>query len=216
MFHNGLLLCEKNIGPYFYLPKLESSLESRLWDDLFVWAQEKLGIKIGTVKACVLIENIVAACQMEEILYSLRRHSFGLNCGIWDYCASIIAKFGRDPSFLLPDRNKYVNVDKHFLKKYMELTVAICRKRGTFATSGMATLIVSASWLVHLREKGNPCIEGGYFFFAGESQRCSSESRSSQTKRNSFGVRRVYGLRCEARSSHAKSKHLPFNSEISF
>lgn len=88
---------------------------------------------------------------MEEILYTLRHHSFGLNCGIWDYCASIIAKFGRDPSFLLPDRNKYVNIDKHFLRKYMEQTVRVCHKRNTFATSGMATLLVGLPFNIQCR-----------------------------------------------------------------
>lgn len=94
MYHNGKLLYEANSGPYFYLSKLEGASEASLWNEIFVWAQNELGLPQGTIKACVLIENIVSSFELEEILYALRDHSLGLNCGIWDYCASIISKFG--------------------------------------------------------------------------------------------------------------------------
>lgn len=95
MFHNGKKLHEAGSGPYFYLSKLEAASEAKLWNDIFVWAQNELSIPQGTIKACVLIENILAAFEMDEILYALKDHSLGLNCGIWDYCASIIAKLGK-------------------------------------------------------------------------------------------------------------------------
>lgn len=94
MYHNALRLCETNSGPYFYLSKLESASEAKLWNDIFVWTQHKLGLPQGTIKACVLIENIFSVLELDEILYALREHSLGLNCGMWDYCASIIAKLG--------------------------------------------------------------------------------------------------------------------------
>lgn len=138
MYHNAMQLYEANSGPYFYLSKLEGAAEAALWNEIFVWSQLQLGLPQGTIKACVLIENIISTFELEEILYSLREHSLGLNCGIWDYCASIIAKFGHRKEFLLPDRNKYVSMERHFLKSYMRLVVGACHARGAPATGGMA------------------------------------------------------------------------------
>lgn len=95
MYHNAVKLYESNCGPYFYLSKLESASEAQLWNDIFKWTQRELGVPQGTIKACVLVENILSVFELEEILYALREHSMGLNCGIWDYCASIIAKLGK-------------------------------------------------------------------------------------------------------------------------
>ncbi|CAH1634817.1 unnamed protein product [Spodoptera littoralis] len=142
MYHNGKLLYEANSGPYFYLSKLEGATEASLWNEIFVWAQNELGLPLGTIKACVLIENIVSSFELEEILYALKNHSLGLNCGIWDYCASIISKFGDREEFLLPDRNKYVNMDRHFLNSYMKLVVGTCHARGAPATGGMAAAML--------------------------------------------------------------------------
>ncbi|KAF5300011.1 hypothetical protein FQR65_LT09267 [Abscondita terminalis] len=143
MYHNAEILAELNCGPFFYLSKLESASEAKLWNRIFVWAQQKLRLSVGTIKACVLIENIFAAFEMEEILYELRDHSLGLNCGIWDYTASIICKFGDSSNYVIPDRNKYVDADRHFLKKYMELVVTTCHSRGAPATGGMSALLVT-------------------------------------------------------------------------
>uniref|UniRef100_UPI00398F0348 malate synthase-like isoform X2 n=1 Tax=Pristiophorus japonicus TaxID=55135 RepID=UPI00398F0348 len=143
MYHNGRILFENECGPFFYLSKVESHLEAKLWNNIFVWVQKKLGLPIGSIKATVLIENILAAFEMEEILYELRDHSAGLNCGIWDYSASFINKFGRRREFLLPDRSKYVNMEKLFLKSYMDLLVKTCHKRGALATGGMAALLLT-------------------------------------------------------------------------
>ncbi|XP_066998901.2 malate synthase isoform X2 [Anabrus simplex] len=142
MFHNANKLSEMGCGPFFYLSKVEGAGEAQLWNDIFLWSQMKLGIPRGTIKACVLIENILSSFQMEEILYALREHSLGLNCGIWDYAASIICKFGHLRNFVLPDRNKYVNMERHFLKCYMQLVVRTCHRRGAHATGGMAALLL--------------------------------------------------------------------------
>nr|XP_015200428.1 PREDICTED: malate synthase, glyoxysomal-like isoform X1 [Lepisosteus oculatus]XP_015200429.1 PREDICTED: malate synthase, glyoxysomal-like isoform X1 [Lepisosteus oculatus]XP_015200430.1 PREDICTED: malate synthase, glyoxysomal-like isoform X1 [Lepisosteus oculatus] len=142
MFHNGQLLYENKSGPFFYLSKIESHLEARLWNKIFLWSEEKLGLPVGSIKATVLIENILATFEMEEILFELREHSAGLNCGIWDYSASFVNKFGHRPAFLLPDRSKYVNMEKLFLKSYMELLVKTCHRRGALATGGMAALLL--------------------------------------------------------------------------
>ncbi|XP_049878397.1 malate synthase-like [Pectinophora gossypiella] len=142
MFHNGQRLYEANSGPYFYLSKLEGASEALLWNEIFVWTQNELGLPQGTIKACVLIENIISTFELEEILYALKEHSLGLNCGIWDYCASVIAKFGERKEFLLPDRNKYVNMDRHFLDSYLRLVVATCHARGAPATGGMAAAML--------------------------------------------------------------------------
>ncbi|XP_044538240.1 malate synthase-like [Gracilinanus agilis] len=142
MFHFGKILYENESGPFFYLSKVESYEEATLWNNIFIWTQEKLSMPIGTIKATVLIESILASFEMEEILYALREHSAGLNCGIWDYSASFVAKFGHRAEFLLPDRSKYVNMEKLFLKSYMDLLVQTCHRRGALATGGMAALLL--------------------------------------------------------------------------
>ncbi|KAK2849575.1 hypothetical protein Q5P01_009409 [Channa striata] len=142
MFHCGKTLLENKSGPFFYLSKVESFMEARLWNKIFVWTQLQLGLPLGSIKATVLIENVLAAFEMEEILYELREHSAGLNCGIWDYSASFVNKFGHRPAFLLPDRSKYVNMEKHFLRSYMDLLVQTCHRRGALATGGMAALLL--------------------------------------------------------------------------
>lgn len=142
MFHCGQILFENKSGPFFYLSKVESFMEARLWNKIFVWTQQKLGLPPGSIKATVLIENVLAAFEMEEILYELRDHSAGLNCGIWDYSASFVNKFGHHQAFLLPDRSKYVNMEKRFLRSYMDLLVQTCHRRGALATGGMAALLL--------------------------------------------------------------------------
>ncbi|KAM3613346.1 uncharacterized protein V6R79_024529 [Siganus canaliculatus] len=142
MFHCGKTLFENKSGPFFYLSKVESFIEARLWNRIFVWTQQKLGLPLGCIKATVLIENVLATFEMEEILYELRDHSIGLNCGIWDYSASFVSKFGHRPAFLLPDRSKYVNMEKHFLRSYMDLLVQTCHRRGALATGGMAAVLL--------------------------------------------------------------------------
>nr|XP_014344193.1 PREDICTED: malate synthase-like [Latimeria chalumnae] len=142
MYHTGRILFENESGPFFYLSKVESYLEARLWSQIFVWTETKLGLPLGSIKATVLIENILATFEMEEILYELKAHSAGLNCGIWDYCASFVNNFGHRPEFILPDRSKYVNMEKLFLKSYMELLVQTCHRRGALATGGMAALLL--------------------------------------------------------------------------
>ncbi|XP_077984342.1 malate synthase-like [Glandiceps talaboti] len=142
MYHFGKILLDNESGPFFYLSKLEGYKEARLWNKIFTWTEQKLGLPHGCIKACVLIENILASFEMNEILYELRDHSAGLNCGIWDYCASILNKFGKRKELFLPDRNKYVDMGKHFLKSYMDLVVQTCHRRGCHATGGMAALLV--------------------------------------------------------------------------
>ncbi|MBV9264727.1 MAG: malate synthase A [Acidobacteriaceae bacterium] len=139
-FHNAAELLERGTGPYFYLPKLESHLEARLWNDVFLFAQDRLGIPRGSIRATVLIETILAAFEMEEILWELREHSAGLNCGRWDYIFSFIKKFSHDPRFVLPDRSQ-VTMDRHFLKSYVDLLVKTCHRRGIHAMGGMAAQI---------------------------------------------------------------------------
>ncbi|MEU3183598.1 malate synthase A [Streptomyces sp. NPDC006923] len=142
-FHNAKRLIERGKGPYFYLPKTESHLEARLWNDIFVFAQEYLGVAQGTVRATVLIETITAAYEMEEILYELRDHASGLNAGRWDYLFSIVKNF-RDggAKFVLPDRNA-VTMTAPFMRAYTELLVHTCHKRGAHAIGGMAAFIPS-------------------------------------------------------------------------
>jgi malate synthase len=129
-------------GRYFYLPKLESHLEARLWNDVFVWAQDRLGIPRGTIKATVLIETILAAFEMDEILYELREHSAGLNAGRWDYIFSVIKKLGHRAEFVLPDRAA-VTMAVPFMRSYCELLVKTCHRRGAHAMGGMAAFIPS-------------------------------------------------------------------------
>ncbi|MGH8170225.1 MAG: malate synthase A [Steroidobacteraceae bacterium] len=133
-------LARAGTGPYFYLPKMESHLEARLWNDVFLAAQDALGIPRGTIKATVLIETILAAFEMDEILYELREHSAGLNCGRWDYIFSFIKKFRNRRDFLLPDRAS-VTMDRHFLKSYVDLLIKTCHRRGAHAMGGMAAQI---------------------------------------------------------------------------
>ena len=139
-FHNAHNLIRNGTGPYFYLPKLESRHEARLWNDVFNAAQDHLGISRGTIRATVLIETILAAFEMDEILWELRDHSAGLNCGRWDYIFSFIKKFSNRPGFVLPDRAK-VTMTSHFLASYVELLIATCHRRGAHAMGGMAAQI---------------------------------------------------------------------------
>ena len=141
-FHNVHKLIEKGSGPYFYLPKLESSLEARLWNDVFILAQNELHIPVGTIRATVLIENILAAFEMEEILYELKEHSAGLNAGRWDYIFSVIKKFRNQPDFVLPDRAQ-ISMTVPFMRAYTELLVKTCHERGAHAIGGMAAFIPS-------------------------------------------------------------------------
>ncbi|HET9450912.1 MAG TPA: malate synthase A [Aggregicoccus sp.] len=139
-FHNARRLLERGTGPYFYLPKMESHLEARLWNDVFHLAQGELGIPAGTIKATVLIETLPAAFEMDEILYELREHSAGLNCGRWDYIFSFIKKLQADPTKVLPDRSQ-VTMDKGFLRAYSQRLIQICHRRGVHAMGGMAAFI---------------------------------------------------------------------------
>jgi len=139
-FHNARALMAKGTGPYFYLPKMESHLEARLWNDVFVFAQDYLGIPRGTIRATVLIETILAAFEMDEILYELRDHSAGLNCGRWDYIFSFIKKFRNRPDFVLPDRS-LVTMERDFLRSYVTLLIETCHRRGIHAMGGMAAQI---------------------------------------------------------------------------
>ncbi len=139
-FHNAAALLGKGTGPYFYLPKLENHLEARLWNDVFCFAQDELGMARGSIRATVLIETILAAFEMDEILYELREHSAGLNCGRWDYIFSFIKKFRAHPEFVLPDRS-LVTMERHFLGSYVELLIQTCHRRGIHAMGGMAAQI---------------------------------------------------------------------------
>src|SRR3989441_3125007 len=141
-FHNAKRLLGKGSGPYYYLPKLESHLEARLWNDVFNFAQDALGIPRGTIRATVLIETILAAFEMDEILYELRDHSIGLNAGRWDYIFSVIKKFRDRPDMVLPDRAQ-VTMTVPFMRAYTELLVRTCHRRSTFAMGGMAAFIPS-------------------------------------------------------------------------
>lgn len=140
LFHCGKRLLAKGARPCFYLPKLEHHLEARRWNDVFVKAQEDLGLPVGTIRATVLIETILGAFQMDEILWELRDHSAGLNCGRWDYIFSFIKRLGRLPGFVLPDRG-LVTMDKHFLSSYVTLLIQTCHRRGIHAMGGMAAQI---------------------------------------------------------------------------
>src|SRR5215471_16796277 len=139
-FHNARELIERGSGPYFYLPKMESHLEARIWNDAFNLAQDELGIPRGTIRATVLIETIPAAFQMDEILYELRDHSAGLNCGRWDYIFSCIKKFRSNKDFCLADR-ALVTMTTHFMRSYAELLIKTCHRRNTHAMGGMAAQI---------------------------------------------------------------------------
>jgi malate synthase len=157
-FHNARELVARGSGPYFYLPKLENHLEARLWNEVFDLAQDALGIPRGTVRATVLIETILAAYEMDEILYELRDHAAGLNAGRWDYLFSIIKNFRDRPDFLLPDRSQ-LTMTVPFMRAYTELLVKTCHRRGAHAIGGMAAFIpsrrdpqVNATALARVRE----------------------------------------------------------------
>ncbi|MFT4280945.1 malate synthase A [Microbacterium sp.] len=140
-FHNAQALIDNGVGPYFYLPKLESAEEARLWDDVFTFSEEALGIPHGTIRATVLIETLPAAFEMEEILFELRDHCAGLNAGRWDYIFSMIKNYrGRGARFVLPDRSQ-VTMTVPFMRAYTELLVQTCHKRGAFAIGGMSAFI---------------------------------------------------------------------------
>ncbi|MDQ0472636.1 malate synthase A [Labrys wisconsinensis] len=140
LFHNAKVQLAAGTGPYFYLPKLESHLEARLWNDVFVAAQEGLGLPRGTIKATVLIETLPAAFEMHEILHELREHVAGLNCGRWDYIFSFIKKLAKNPAYVLPDRSQVI-MGEAFLRAYSLLLIQTCHRRGAFAMGGMAAQI---------------------------------------------------------------------------
>ena len=139
-FHNARRLLDMGTGPYFYLPKLESYREARLWNDIFQWSQDALGIPRGSIKATVLVEVITLAFEMDEVLWELKDHSGGLNAGRWDYMFSMIKKFAGRPEFILPDRAQ-VSMTVPFMRAYTELLVKTCHRRGAFALGGMAAFI---------------------------------------------------------------------------
>ncbi|KAI9136305.1 malate synthase [Paraphysoderma sedebokerense] len=141
-FHNAKKSIEIGAGPYFYLPKMESHLEARLWNDIFNTAQDMIGLPRGTIRATVLIETILAAFEMDEIIYELRQHSAGLNCGRWDYIFSVIKKFRNNPNFILPDRAD-VGMTAPFMDAYVRLLIQTCHKRNVHAMGGMAAQIPS-------------------------------------------------------------------------
>jgi malate synthase len=142
VFHNAGRLLDRGTGPYFYLPKLEGHLEARLWNDVFVHAEEAQGLPAGSIKATVLIETVLAAFEMDEILWELRERAAGLNAGRWDYMFSVIKKFRHRPEFVLPDRNA-VTMTAPFMRAYTELLVKTCHRRGAHAMGGMAAFIPS-------------------------------------------------------------------------
>jgi malate synthase len=140
VFHNSDALRGAGTGPYFYLPKMQSHLEARLWNDVFLHAQQQLGVPRGTIKATVLIETLPAAFEMDEILFELKEHSAGLNCGRWDYIFSAIKTLRKDPGFVLPDRGQ-VTMEAPFLQAYVRLLIKTCHRRGAHAMGGMAAQI---------------------------------------------------------------------------
>jgi malate synthase len=167
LFHNARELLRRGSGPYFYLPKLESHLEARLWNDVFNAAQDSLGIPRGTIRATVLVETILAAFEMDEILYELRDHAAGLNAGRWDYLFSVIKNFRDRPEFVLPDRGQ-LTMSVPFMRAYTELLVRTCHRRGAHAIGGMAAFIpsrrdaeVNANAFARVREdKGREANDG--------------------------------------------------------
>jgi malate synthase len=167
-FHNARELLARGSGPYFYLPKLENHLEARLWNEVFDLAQDALGIPRGTVRATVLIETILAAYEMDEILYELRDHAAGLNAGRWDYLFSIIKNFRDRPDFLLPDRSQ-LTMTVPFMRAYTELLVKTCHRRDAHAIGGMAAFIpsrrdpqVNETALARVREDKTREVRAGY------------------------------------------------------
>jgi malate synthase len=167
-FHNARELLERGSGPYFYLPKLENHLEARLWNDVFDLAQDALGIPRGTIRATVLIETILAAYQMDEILFELRDHAAGLNAGRWDYLFSVIKNFRDRPEFVLPDRSQ-LTMTVPFMRAYTELLVQTCHRRDAHAIGGMAAFIpsrrdpqVNETALARVREDKTREAEAGF------------------------------------------------------
>jgi malate synthase len=167
-FHNARELMARGSGPYFYLPKLENHLEARLWNEVFDLSQDALGIPRGTIRATVLIETILAAYEMDEILYELRDHAAGLNAGRWDYLFSIIKNFRERPEFLLPDRSQ-LTMSVPFMRAYTELLVKTCHRRGAHAIGGMAAFIpsrrdreVNETALARVREDKTREVRAGY------------------------------------------------------
>ncbi|TMW63467.1 hypothetical protein Poli38472_002408 [Pythium oligandrum] len=142
LFHNGQRLLESGRGPFLYLPKLEGYEEAALWREVFEFAEAKLQLPAGCIKAVVLIESIHAAFAMDEILYELRHHSAGLNCGMWDYTASIVVNYRLHPGCILPDRQQYVSMKSPFLQHYMELLIETCKRRRAPATTGMVPFVL--------------------------------------------------------------------------
>jgi malate synthase len=140
LFHNGAESLARGSGPYFYLPKMQSHREARLWNDVFVWAQDRVGIPHGSIRATVLIETIWAAFEMDEILYELRDHAAGLNAGRWDYIFSVIKAFSARPGWVLPDRAQ-VTMAVPFMRAYTQLLVKTCHRRGAHAMGGMSAFI---------------------------------------------------------------------------
>jgi malate synthase len=140
LFHNAQTLLKNGSGPYFYLPKLENRHEAALWNQVFVAAQEALGLPIGTIKATVLIETILASFEIDEILYELKEHIVGLNCGRWDYIFSVIKKFRNHPEFVFPERSQ-VTMTSHLMRSYSLQVIKICHRRGASAIGGMAAQI---------------------------------------------------------------------------
>ena len=139
-YHNALNLVKRGSGPYFYLPKMESHKEARLWNDIFVYSQQRIGLPVGTVRCTVLIETIPAVFEMDEIIYELRAHSAGLNCGRWDYIFSYIKRLRKHKDYVLPDR-LLVGMTVPFMGKYVDLLVRTCHRRGVHAMGGMAAQI---------------------------------------------------------------------------
>lgn len=167
-FHNAHALLHKGTAPYFYLPKIESHLEARLWNNIFLFAQEELGIPSGTIRATVLIETILAAFEMDEILFELREHSAGLNAGRWDYIFSIIKKFQNCRDFLFPDRSQ-ITMEVPFMRAYTHLLVDTCHRRRAHAIGGMAAFIpsrkdnvVNANALIKVKEDKERESEEGF------------------------------------------------------
>jgi len=142
VYHNAEFLASKQEGPFFYLPKLENHLEARLWNDVFLFAEKSLGITVGTIKATVLIETILAAFEMDEIIYELREHMAGLNAGRWDYIFSIIKKLKKNKAAITPDRAN-ITMDVPFMSAYAQLLVKTCHRRGAHAMGGMSAFIPS-------------------------------------------------------------------------
>lgn len=140
LFHNAKTRLDQGTGPYFYIPKLENHLEARLWNEVFNYSENQLGLPPGSIKVTVLIETILAAFEIDEILYELRDHCVGLNCGRWDYIFSFIKRFQNQPRFLLPDRQQ-VTMTSHFLRSYSQLVIKTCHRRGAHAMGGMAAQI---------------------------------------------------------------------------